>query len=52
MAQKADFDYGFQAFDNWYERDLRDFIRRDRNHPSVFLYSIGNETKGDVAKRW
>lgn len=49
--KKADFDYGFQAFDNWYERDLRDFIRRDRNHPSVFLYSIGNETKGDVAKK-
>lgn len=48
--KKADFDYGFQAFDNWYDKDVRDFIRRDRNHPSVFLYSLGNETKGDVAK--
>lgn len=48
--KKADFDYGFQAFDKWHAKDLRDFIRRDRNHPSIFLYSLGNETKGDVAK--
>ena len=30
-------------FDEWAETDLRDMIRRDRNHPSVVLYSIGNE---------
>lgn len=30
-------------FDEWYERDLRDLIRRDRNHPSVIFWSIGNE---------
>ena len=30
-------------FDRWAETDLRDMIRRDRNHPSVVLYSIGNE---------
>ncbi len=30
-------------FDEWSERDLRDLIRRDRNHPSVILWSIGNE---------
>jgi len=27
----------------WHERDLHDFIVRDRNHPSVFMYSLGNE---------
>jgi beta-galactosidase len=30
-------------FDQWGDTDLRDMIRRDRNHPSVILYSIGNE---------
>ncbi len=30
-------------FDQWGERDLADMIRRDRNHPSVFMWSIGNE---------
>lgn len=30
-------------FDEWSERDLTDFIRRDRNHPSIVLWSAGNE---------
>jgi beta-galactosidase len=30
-------------FPDWHEQDLRAFIRRDRNHPSVFLWSVGNE---------
>lgn len=48
-SKKADYDYGQQAFAEWWERDLRALVRRDRNHPCVFLYSVGNETGGEVA---
>ncbi len=30
-------------FKDWYEADIRAFIRRDRNHPSVIAWSFGNE---------
>ncbi len=39
---KAEFDYGLY-FPTWWKRDLTDFMRRDRNHPSVIMWSIGNE---------
>jgi beta-galactosidase len=32
-----------RLFDDWHERDLRALLRRDRNHPSVIQWSIGNE---------
>ena len=32
-----------QYFDAWSERDLVNMVHRDRNHPSVILWSIGNE---------
>ncbi len=33
----------YEDFPVWHEADLRTMIRRDRNHPSVILYSVGNE---------
>ncbi|WP_414000328.1 beta-galactosidase GalB [Flavobacterium sp. W1B] len=32
-----------KIFDEWHEKDLKALIHRDRNHPSVFIWSIGNE---------
>ena len=35
-------------FEEWHERDLSDLILRDRNHPSILMWSIGNE----VLEQW
>ncbi len=40
--KKTPFDFHL-IFPDWYEQDLRAFIRRDRNHPSVIIWSFGNE---------
>jgi beta-galactosidase len=45
--KKAAFDYGATAFAEWWQRDLTDLVRRDRNHACVFMWSIGNETGDD-----
>lgn len=39
---KNPFDYS-RFFNDWIERDVSSWIRRDRNHPSVILWSVGNE---------
>jgi len=42
-------DFGYRIyFDEWSERDVTDFIRRDRNHPSVVIWSAGNEVVDQV----
>ena len=40
--QKTQNDYHL-LFADWHEKDIRAEVRRDRNHPSVFMYSVGNE---------
>ena len=45
--RKSRYDYA-QYFVEWHERDLSDWVKRDRNHPSVFMWSIGNE----VLEQW
>ncbi|QEK51354.1 DUF4982 domain-containing protein [Pedobacter aquae] len=42
--RKNKFDY-HRDFEEWHERDLADLVKRDRNHPSVFMWSIGNEIR-------
>jgi len=44
---KPEFDYHLY-FKKWHKQDLEDLILRDRNHPSVFIWSIGNE----VMEQW
>ena len=45
--KKTQNDYA-RFFDEWHERDLTDLVLRDRNHPSILMWSIGNE----VLEQW
>lgn len=47
---KTTYDYSLD-FDAWHQRDLSDLILRDRNHPCVIIWSIGNEIpeQGDTS---
>jgi beta-galactosidase len=59
IIPKSGMKFGYKRFfEEWSERDLVSMIHRDRNHPSVILWSIGNEIKeqdkpqgGEMAKR-
>jgi beta-galactosidase len=42
VEKKSPFDYHLD-WAKWHKQDLSDQIRRDRNHPSVFIWSVGNE---------
>ena len=46
---KVKYDYGLY-FNEFWEKDLTYFIKRDRNHPSVIMWSIGNEVRGRTDK--
>ena len=45
--KKSNGDYA-RFFDEWHKKDLSDLIKRDRNHPSIIMWSIGNE----VLEQW
>jgi beta-galactosidase len=44
---KTTYDYA-NNWKEWHKKDLEDFVKRDRNHPSVFIWSIGNE----IQEQW
>lgn len=39
---KTPFDYG-NYFNEWYEKDVTNWVKKDRNHPSLIMWSVGNE---------
>lgn len=41
---KTENDYG-RFFRDWYQRDIESMVKRDRNHPSVIMWSSGNEIR-------
>lgn len=48
---KTEYDYG-RFFKEWAGKDVRSWVRRDRNHPSLLMWSIGNEIYDTHADPW
>ncbi len=47
---KTEYDY-VNDFMHWWQQDLRDMVEKDYNHPSVIMYSTGNEVSETAQKR-
>ena len=47
---KSEHDYALR-FPDWWEADVEAMVRKDFNHPSVIMYSIGNEIP-EAGRRW
>lgn len=49
-VKKTNFD-SHLLFKDWHEQDLRAMLRRDRNHPSIIMWSVGNEVLEQTTER-
>lgn len=49
-THKTEYDY-VEHFDQWWRQDLQDMVRKDINHPSVIMYSTGNEVSETAEQR-
>lgn len=48
-AAKPNGEKGYNLyFSQWWDKDTRDMVLRDRNHPSIIIYSVGNEIRDNL----